>query len=63
MCAEEMRSRTPSGSPLKGESRGCANNDGVVGLYALYGGVVVAVAGVVLGVVGESSGCLAGGEG
>ena len=34
-----------------------------MGLYALYGGVVVAVAGVVLGVVGEGSGGLAGGEG
>ena len=63
MCAEEMRSRTPSGSPLKGESRGYANNDGVVGLYAVDGGVVVAVAGLVLGVVGEGGGCLARGEG
>ena len=62
MCAEEMRSRTPSGSPLKGESRGYANNDGVVGLYALYGGVVVAVSGVVAVGVGEGSGGFAGGE-
>ena len=63
MCAEEMRSRTPSGSPLKGESRGYANNDGVVGLYAVDGGVVVAVSGVVLGVVGEGGGGFAGDKG
>ena len=63
MCAEEMRSRTPSGSPLKGGSRGDANRDGVVGLYAVDGGVVVAVAGLVLGVVGEGGGGFAGGEG
>ena len=31
-----------------------------MGLYALYGGVVVAVSRVVLGVVGEGSGGLAG---
>ena len=37
-------------------------DDGIVGFYAVDGSVVVAVAGVVLGVVGEGSGCLAGGE-
>ena len=34
-----------------------------MGLYALYGGVVVAVSGVVLGVVGDDSGGLAGYKG
>ena len=35
-------------------------DDGIVGLYAVDGSVVVAVACVVLGVVGEGSGGLAG---
>ena len=52
----------PPAPPTKGESRGYANNDGVVGLYALYGGVVVAVSGVVAVGVGEGSGGFAGGE-
>ena len=38
-------------------------DDGIVGFYAVDGSVVVAVAGAVLCVVGEGSGCLAGGEG
>ena len=53
----------PPAPPTKGESRGYANNDGVVGLYAVDGGVVVAVACVVLGVVGEGGGGFAGDKG
>ena len=45
------------------EGVGAGDEDGVVGLDAVDGGVVVAVAGVVVGIVGEGSGCLAGGEG
>ena len=37
--------------------------DGIVGLYAVEGGVVGAVSDAVLGVVGEGSRGLAGGEG
>ena len=37
-------------------------NDGIVGFYAMYGGVIGAVSGVVAFVVGEGSRGVAGGE-